>query len=271
MRHDSATPACIARRPLLLAGLCGLAGASAGLHRPAEAAPPAPLCGDGAPPAWPAADQPPLVQTWLLDGRRDGASPDCTGLRMPDVELLVRVTGSYLAPGGLDDQLARVGAVSGQTGLQYWSFTDGRRQVLIRESLAVESLANPQRRADYSAAELRRGAECVFLQTDNRSAKPVPYGMVLLKATAQAFTVRVENLGDIRMMGLLLVAPREMQWIATVERLGPGHWGYRSLMGQRRLRMGRDEQHRLSNLARCVAVFDHLAGRSSEVEHYRRG
>jgi hypothetical protein len=33
--------------------------------------------------------------------------------------------------------------------------------------------------------------------------------------------------------------------------------------------MGRAEQHRLSNLSRCVAMFDHFTGRQTEVEAYR--
>lgn len=269
MHHDSTQPARIARRPLLLAGLCGLAGAGVARHQAALAAAAMPLCGDSPPPACPGPDQPPLVHSWLLEGRRDGPSPDCSGLRSRDVKLLVRVVGSYKAPGELDQQLARLGAVSGQTGMTYWSFTDKRRQVLIRESFAIYSLANHQRRADFSVAELRSGAECVFLQTDNRSGKPVPYGLTLLHATPQAFTLRIENLADIRMVGVLLVAAREMQWVATIERQGPGLWGWRSLLGLQRLRLGRDEQHRLSNLARCVAYFDQMAGRHTELEHYR--
>ena len=54
-----------------------------------------------------------------------------------------------------------------------------------------------------------------------------------------------------------------------IERLGSGRWGYRSLLAQRRLRLGRNEQHRLSNLARSVAMFDLRAGRQTEIEAYR--
>ncbi|OGB00820.1 MAG: hypothetical protein A3E25_10120 [Burkholderiales bacterium RIFCSPHIGHO2_12_FULL_69_20] len=262
-------PAGITRRPLLLSGVWGLAAAVGALQLPASAQAAAALCGDAPPPACPGADQPPLVHTWLLDGRRDGPSPDCGGLRSRDVELLVRVVGSYRAPGEIDRQLARLGAVSAQAGMSYWSFTEQRRQVLIRESIAIDSLTNPQRRADFSVAELRSGTELVFLQTDNRSGKPVPYGLTLLQATPQAFTVRIENLADIRLLGLLVVGVREMQWVATLDRQGPGLWGWRSLLGLQRLRLGRDEQHRLSNLARCVAYFDQMAGRHTELEHYR--
>jgi hypothetical protein len=241
---------------------------AAGLPLSAAALPP-PICGDAPPPAAPGPDQPPLVHTWLLDGPRDAPSPDCSGLRSHDLELLVRVVGSWRAPGGLDDQLTRVGAVSSQTGMLYWSFSDERRQVLVKAAYAVDGAEQRRRRADFSAAELRRAGECLYLEADNRSSSPVLYGLTLLQATPRAFTVRVENLDEIRTMGLLLVAPREMQWLLTVEQLGPGLWGYRSLQGLRALRLGFNAQHRRSNLSRSVAMFDHLTGRQTDVAPYR--
>ncbi len=259
------------RRRLLRASLGGLAAGLLAWQHPAAAAAAPPLCGAAAssPPAPPVAGQPPLVQSWLLHGRRDGPLPDCSGLRVPDVELLVRVIGSYRAPGTLDDQIARIGAVSAQAGLSYWSFSDRRRQVLVRESAAVQADNHSHPRADFSAADLRSGMECVFVQTDNRIAAPVAYAMQLVQTTPQSVTLRVENLDDIRMLGFMVVAVREMQWLLTVDRLGPGLWGYRSLLALHRLRLGPDEQHRLSNLSRSVALFDHLVGRQSAVEQYR--
>ena len=60
-----------------------------------------------------------------------------------------------------------------------------------------------------------------------------------------------------------------MQWVVALEALANGHWGYRSLLGIGHLGMGRAEQHRLSNLARSVAMFDHLAGHQTDIEPYR--
>ncbi len=230
---------------------------------------PATACGNTAPPAYPAADKPALVQSWLQGGRQDGPAPDCSGLRGRDFELLVRVTASFHAPGDLDTLLARCGAVSALKGATYWSFTDQKRLVLFREAFAVDAPATAKPRADFSPAELRSGAEMVFVHSDNRSSHLAPYSMRLAAASADSFTLQVENLADMRMFGLLLVAARETQWAVSVERLGGGRWGYRSLLGQRHLRMGRAEQHRLSNLARCVALFDVLSGRQTEIEAYR--
>ena len=264
------------RRPLLawlaastLGGVGGVGGLSALLaSRTAAAASPS-LCGAAPPPAYPPPDKPAVVQSWLQDGHQDGPLPDCRGLRDQDFELLVRLTGSYAAPGDLDAQLARVGAVSLLKGATYWSFSDRKRLVLFQEAFAVDAAGSMRPRADFSAAELRSGAELHFVHSDNRSSKLSPYSLRLVQATPEGFQVQVENTTDMRYLGLVLVALREMQWSFSIERLGAGRWGYRSLLGMRHLHLGRAEQHRLSNLSRSVAMFDLLAGRHTEIEQYR--
>ncbi len=231
---------------------------------------PAPTpCGSAAAPAYPAHDKPAIVQSWLIDGHQDGPGPDCSTLRGRDFELLVRVTASFAAAGDLDAVLARCGAISAFKGATYWSFSDQKRLVLFREAFAVEHASATRPRADFTPAELRSGTELFFVHSDNRSSHLSPYGMRLVHATPDGFQLQIENLADMRMFGLMLVAARETQWSVQVERLGPGRWGYRSLLGQRRLRLGRAEQHRLSNLSRSVAMFDLLAGRQTEIEAHR--
>ena len=251
--------------------LCRLAAwaAATGPVPWAWAALPAALCGAAPAPAYPPAGQPALVQSWLQEGHQDGPTPDCRGLRDHDFELLVRVTASYAAPGDLDAQLVRIGAVSRLTGATYWSFSDRKRLVLFQAAFAVDAAGSLRPRADFSAAELRSGAELHFVHSDNRSSELSPYSLRLAQTTADAFQVQIENSADLRYLGLLLLAAREMQWSVSIERLGPGRWGYRSLLGIRHLHLGRAEQHRLSNLARCVAMFDLLAGRQTEIEPYR--
>ena len=280
--HHTHSP-CGARRHLLcrLAALCGGGGraaawvaawvAAAPMLVPlgSQAAGPL-LCGNAPPPAYPAADRPASVQSWLQDGHRDGPLPDCGGLRGRDFELLVRLTASFAAPGELADMLLRLGAVSTLKGMPYWSFTDKKRATLIRESYAIDRPASMRPRADFSLAELRSGAELFFVHSDNRSNALVPYRLQLQHSGPDSFTVHVENAGDIRYMGMMMAAAHEMQWVVKLERLAPGRWGYRSLLGMQHLGMlGRAEQHRLSNLSRCVAMFDLLAGRQTEIEGYR--
>ena len=251
--------------------LCGLTlwAAASWPVREAVAASPSSLCGSAPLPAYPAPDKPALVQSWLQDGHQDGPAPDCRGLRDHDFELLVRLTGSYTAQGDLDAQLARMGAVSLLKGATYWSYSDRKRLVLFQEAFAVDAAGSLRPRADFSAAELRSGAELHFVHSDNRSSKLSPYSLRLAQSTPETLQVLIENTADLRYMGLTLVASREMQWSVSIERLGPSRWGYRSLLGMRHLHLGRAEQHRLSNLARCVALFDLLTGRQTDIEQYR--
>jgi len=258
---------CLSRRSLL-AWLGALAGCATG-HGVARAGAAPALCGSASAPAYPTIDRPAVVQSWLLDGHQDGPTPDCRGLPGRDVELLVRVTASYAAPGDLDAQLAHFGAVSRLKGATYWSFSDRKRLVLFHEAFAVAQPGSTQPRADFSAAELRSGAELYYVHGDNRSSNLSPYGLRLVQSTSDSFQVLFENVSDLSFMGMTLVVSRDMQWLVSVERLGPGRWGYRSLLAMRRLHLGRAEQHRLSNLSRCVAMFDLLAGRQTDIEPYR--
>jgi hypothetical protein len=256
----------VSRRQLLqrLAVIAGPLGGAASVASAERS-----MCGNAPPPAYPALDKPALVQSWLRDGRQDGAAPDCNGLRSRDIELLVRVTARFHSPLDGAAMLGRLGAVSALKGMPYWSYTDKMRQLLVSESYAVDHPVSMKARADFSPAELRSGALLFFVQSNNRAAALTPYSLQLLSHGPDRLLLRVENAADLRYLGMKVVAAHEMQWVLALEPLANGHWGYRSLLGICHLGMGRAEQHRLSNLARSVALFDHLAGRQTDIETYR--
>lgn len=256
----------MSRRRVLQAWAAAACPLGAGL--PAAAAEGS-VCGKAPPPAYPAVDKPAIVQSWLRGGRQDGVAPDCSGLRGADFELVVRVTARFASPLDLATMLYRLGKVSALKGMPYWSYTEKKRQLLIRESYAIDHPDSMHQRPDFSLAELRSGTALFFVQSDNRASTLVPYSLQLLSGGPDRLVLRVENVGDLRYMGLKVVAAHEMQWVMALEPLGPGEWGYRSLLGICHLGVGRGEQHRLSNLARCVAMFDHLAGRQTDIEPYR--
>ena len=147
----------VSRRQVLqaLQGLAVVTGPGAWVGMAGAA--PASMCGSAPPPAYPAHDKPALVHSWLRGGHQDGALPDCSGLRTHDVELLVRVTARFASPLDPAAMLARLGAVSSLKGMAYWSYTEKKRQLLIRECHAIDSPTSMKPRADFSAAELRSG------------------------------------------------------------------------------------------------------------------
>ncbi|OYV02372.1 MAG: hypothetical protein CFE45_00595 [Burkholderiales bacterium PBB5] len=258
-----------ARRRLIGAGLGLAVGALVAPGNARAWGDPVSVCGHAPPPAYPPPDRPAVVQSWVSGGHQDGPLPDCGAMRQRDLELLVRVTASFVGQADIDEQLAHFGRVSALKGMQYWSFTDRRRQLLIRDSFAVDLANSVKPRPDYMASELRRGEELFFVHSDNRSSALVPFALRLVAHSADGFSVRIENVADIRFMGFTVVAAREMQWLVSLERLGANRWGYRGQLGLHRLRMGRAEQHRLSNLSRAVAMYDLLAGSQTEIEQYR--
>lgn len=262
----------VSRRQLLrllqsLPGLAAITGLGA-WPGPAGAAE-ASMCGSAPPPAYPPHDKPALVRSWLRGGRQDGPRPDCSGLRSQDVELLVQLSARFASSQDASAMLARLGMVSALKGMAYWSYTDRKRQLLVRESFAVDQPGAIKPRPDFSAAELRSGAVLHFAQSDNRAAALVPYSLQLLSAGPERLVLRVENLVDLRYMGLKVMGAHDMQWLMALEPLANGLWGYRSLLGVCQLGWGGAEQHRLSNLARSVAMFDHLTGRQTDIEPYR--
>lgn len=256
----------VSRRQALM-GLAAIAGPVAGV-RPAGAAEPS-MCGSAPPPPYPAHDKPALVHSWLRGGHQDGALPDCNGLRNRDVELLVRVTARFTSTQDTAAMLGRLGMLSSLKGMAYWSYTEKKRQVLVRESFAVDQPGSMKPRVDFTTAEMRSGNTLFFAQSDNRAGTLVPYSLQVLSAGPERLVLRVENVGDLRYLGFKLVGAHDMQWVLALEPMGNGHWGYRSLLGLCHLGMGGAEQHRLSNLARSVAMFDHLTGRQTDIEPYR--
>lgn len=237
----------------------------------AQAATPAAAgsCGDGAPPAWPAPGQPPLLHAWLAGGRQDGPAPDCSALPARPYALLLRLVATLQAPADADALALRLGAVSTHTGMRYWSFSDRQRLVLVRQAHALDNLAQRRPRPDFSLAELRSGAPLHFEQTDNRASAPLAYTMRLIQAAPDRLRLLLHNASDLRWMGLTLLAAHELQWQVDLQHLGAQRWAYLSLLGVQRLRLGSADSHRLSHLSRLVAQHDHLAGVSTEVERWR--
>ena len=100
-------------------------------------------------------------------------SPGCTGWNAKSEGVLTAVAGAFRFAGSADDLLARFGAISTLTGLDYWSVTEGGRRTLIRDASALDGPASEHERADFSAAELKQGRDLYFTQSDNRSSGEV--------------------------------------------------------------------------------------------------
>lgn len=182
---------------------------------------PQPPC-DGAsavpPPAPPGAG--PAVRTWSDTA---WTPPACLPWPEGRYRMVVAIAGTFRHDGDAAALLARLGAVSARKGLRYWSVTDQAWRVLVTDAAA---LAGPggARRADFTAAEMKRGAELFYEESDNRSARPVIYRLRVLEAGAARLVIETENLSPVQAFLVTLFPPGSVRTAFFLERRAAGTW-----------------------------------------------
>ena len=150
----------------ILLGL-GAAFAADGPHAPCAGAPF---------PAFPAPDAPPRAQVWFSGDIEGDWSPDpCTGWGAGDFSVLVALAGRFRDEGGIDGILERIAAISKLESVLYWSTTRDRWRELVPEAFALEGPDRKLRRTNFTAEELRSGADLYYWQQERSPAKNLIY------------------------------------------------------------------------------------------------
>jgi hypothetical protein len=209
-------------------------------------------------PPYPPAGAPINVLTWKEGEPLGGFSTSDCGISSSwGSTLLVGIAGNFHFKGKASDLLARFGAVSSLRGVQYWSVTDHRWQVLITDSSAVSSMNGEQGRADFSVAEMQSGQDLYFEQQDNRSSGRVIYRMKLRERADQGFVLTIDNVTGVWLFLFRLFGPGDLQSLYVLERLGPEEWGYYSLTGVREgILSGKGD--RASYVNRALSIYQHI-------------
>jgi hypothetical protein len=148
--------------------------------------------------------------------------------------------------------------------LRYWSATEHQWRELITAASAVDGPAGKQRRADFSAAELRSERDLYYSQTDNRSAGQVVYRMRALEARLDRIVIAVENVTSIRLLLFTLFPPGSVQSLHFLERQPDGGWGYYSLTRTRANSSFLTGGFASSYVNRAAAFYRHIAGLPAE-------
>ena len=224
---------------------------------------PRPPCGTAPNPSYAAGGAQPSVRIW--NGNRQGISipSSCHGLSAVNANVVLALAGTFRFDGSADEMLERIGAVSAMRGIRYWSVTDRNWRELITQSAAVEGPKAAQRRADFTAAELKRGKDVYFVQHDSRSTGEVVYRMRVLEATASRLVVETENLSPIRTYIFTVFGPRDLRTIQFLTRPSPGLWNsyVLTLVGA-----PQSESHMASLVNRAAALYRHAAGQRTDDE-----
>jgi hypothetical protein len=238
---------------LALLGTPLVASASAG---------PQPPCGGAAPvPPFPAAGAPPNVQLWhASDLGADWQPPACTGWRGLQFDQLVGLAGRLPAGIGAADLVKRLGAISGWTGIRYWSVTRERCRELIADAHALSGPEEGDRRPDFAPSEMVSGKELYFYEDDTDPGSGAVYRMRLREVTADRLVIETENVTAIKFLVVSLFDPGELRALYVAERAPDGGWTYYSLSGATAGASPLAQGHDASYVNRALALYAHVAG-----------
>ncbi len=174
-----------------------------------------------------------------------------------NMSLVVLLAGQFRDNAGVEDLLARFGAISRRPDIRYYSVTDKKTEPLITAASAVTSADGQTGRGDFTPAELADGALHYFVQEDNRSSGEVIYGLRTVIATANSLVITAENTTPVQSYFIRLFDPGDLRVTYYLNQLAPGIWGFYSLSGIQESSV--TGNHRDSYANRAIAEFNHIA------------
>ena len=234
------------------------------LGAPADASGPQPPCGAESNPPYPDLERSPAIKVWDRSSLgRDWTPPACLGWSAPGFTTLVSTVARFHATGA-EELLHRIGAISGLTGMRYWSTTHQSWRKLI---VNASALAGPggSARPDFSAADLAPGSIRYFQQNDSLSGKAT-YELQVVSASPDRLVFETENVTGLHYMLMPLFPPHELQAIYFLNRESPGIWRYYSLARTGKDASGLAAGHDASTINRAVAFFRYFVGIPTDQE-----
>jgi len=248
---------------ILLAALLLLAGG-------AQASPSGPQlpCAPAAPAAHPSPEAPPVIAIWQggeLDQHK-WRPPACTGWPAASrAKLIVTLTASFRHGGSMDGLLTRIGAISTLRDIRYWSASDRKWGPLVEDASALSGPDDKSRRADFTPAELGKGADLHYWEDDLRTG-PTIYRMRVLENSGERVVISSDNVTAMRRYLFTIFKPGALQALLIIQRLSPGLYGVtivsRSGEGTSLLAAGHDESY----VHRATALYRTLAGIKTDLE-----
>jgi hypothetical protein len=227
---------------------------------------PQPPCGSAPFPPYPDLENSPAVRAWdRAESGREWAPPACTGWTDTGFTTLVATVARFRHASGVEGLFRRIGAISGHTGIRYWSTTHKRWQTLIIDAHALSDATGDRRREDFSPGEMTEGVSLYFQQEDNLSGKAI-YRMRIRSASPDRLVFDTENTGDVRYLRMPIFRPGGVQSITFLDRESQDIWRYYSIMRTSRNASRLTAGSGASSVNRAVAYFRYLAGIPTDKE-----
>lgn len=227
---------------------------------------PQPPCGTEAVPPVPDVEHSPAVKVWdRASLGLDWIPPACLGWAEPGFTTMVTTSARFRNSAGAEGMLRRVGAISGLTGIRYWSTTHKRWQPLIVSASALTGPGHGARRQDFSTGDLGPDSLVYFQQSDSLSGKAT-YSLRMGNVLPDRVSFKTENLTGMRYMMLTLFPPHELQAMYFLERESAEIWRYYSITRTGKNSNGLAAGHDASTINRAVALFRYFAGIPTDQE-----
>ena len=224
----------------------------------AQAISPTPPCGTAPVPAYAPLGAAPRVLTGAGSGLAaaiDMAS--CIHWDARSMSLVVLLAGQFKDDAGVQDLLARFGAISRRPDIRPYSVADKKLEPFITAASAVTGADGQTRRGDFTPAELADGALHYFVQQDNSSSGEVTYGLRTVQVTASSLVLTVENTTPVQSYFIRLFDPGDLRVTYYLNELKPGIWGFYSISGIQESSV--TGNHRDAYANRAIAEFNHIA------------
>jgi hypothetical protein len=226
---------------------------------------PQPPCESETIPAYPELDSPAVVKSWSgADFGTDWKPPECTGWAETGFTTLVTIAARFRQTSDAD-LLRRIGAISGLTGIRYWSTTHKRWRTLIADSHALTDPQPGHRREDFKPDELKEAKVLYFEQVDNLSGKAI-YRMHIAEASTNRIVFDVENVSTMHYLFVPILHGGELQSIYFLDRESENVWRYYSMMRTGKHASGLISRNQASSVNRAEAFYRHYVGIPTDQE-----
>jgi hypothetical protein len=206
------------------------------------------------------------VAIWHQEDLPNGWQPaPCSGLKVADGAVIVGLAGSFREPDGLAAILRRLGAVSQQVDIRYWSTSRQAWRPMLEDAAALAA-PDAGRRIDFEPREFRDGARLYAVYDDSDPIGPVIYEMVVQTAGSDGVSLVARNLERGRLMGFTVAEPGALASLLTVQRHEGDLFRYYALVAVALSPMAGAMVPDASHINRAVATFRYVAGIPTDAE-----
>ena len=246
--------------PVLLCLL--LAPAIPSAAEPASPCPTAPIS------VFPAPDTAPVLGVWHQKElvQENWTPPACTGWPSAShSRQLVTLTGRFRFAGSMNDLLDRIGSVSSLRDVRYWSDSDKEWHHLANDASALNSPDPADRRSDFKASDLNKGARLFYWEKDEANRETV-YRLSVYASSPDYFVLANENITPIKRFVFTIFKPGTLQSVMMVQRLSENSFGVYMLSRTDMRASALSEGHESLYVNRARALYRRLVGIRTGVE-----